>query len=176
MNDYIKIFAGMFDKAWFREHTLALYRRERKQTFPAWQKSANYIYELLKTEGFEAEYVEFPADGKTAYQDKIMPIGWDVNTMRLTVTTPVPGLKDPVIADYEREPLHAVKHSVATPPEGLDVRIITESQMKLGANVKGAMVLLDHRTPPRMAPVRMLLDLGAVGWISDYSEDPHPAE
>lgn len=173
MRDFVKQFEEMFDKAWFQEHTLALYAHERKQTFPGWQKGTDYIYALLKAEGFDAERINFPGDGKTLYQDKCMPIGWDVSTMRLTVKTPVPGLLDPVIADYEREPLHAVKHSVATPPEGLEVSIITESQMKMGADVKGALVLLDHRTQPRMAPVRMLLDLGAIGWVSDYSEDPH---
>ena len=172
MTDFIKTLEEMFDREWFARHTLSLYRLERKQTFPGSQAAAAYIRELLEAEGFRAEYLEFPADGKTAYQDKVMPLGWDVSTMRLTVTTPVPGLTDPVIADYAREPLHGVKHSVSTPPEGLRVRIVTESQMKLGADVRGCMVLLDHMTPPRMAPVRMLLDLGAIGWISDYSEDP----
>ena len=131
MKDFVKQFEEMFDKAWFREHTLALYAHERKQTFPGWQKGADYIYALLKAEGFDAERIDFPGDGKTLYQDKCMPIGWDVSTMRLTVKTPVPGLPDPVIADYEREPLHAVKHTVATPTEGLDVSIITESQKKM---------------------------------------------
>ena len=172
MIDFMKTLEEMFDREWFTEHTLNLYRLERKQTFPGCQAAAAYICDLLKAEGFRPEYLEFPADGKTAYQDKVMPLGWDATTMRLTVTTPVPGLRDPVIADFAREPLHGVKHSVSTPPEGLDVQIVTESQMKLGADVRGRMVLLDHRTQPRMEPVRMLLDLGAIGWISDYSEDP----
>ncbi|MBQ4316553.1 MAG: hypothetical protein IJC42_04555, partial [Oscillospiraceae bacterium] len=173
MQNYIKTFEDIFNSEYFTEHTLNIYRLERKQTFPAYKAAAEYTYNLLRKEGFDAEYIEFPADGKTCYQDKCMPIGWDVDKMSLEITTKIPGLKSPVIADYEREPLHAVKHSVSTPPEGLDVKIITESQMKMGADVTGALVLLDHRTMPRCEAVRMLLDLGAIGWVSDYSENPN---
>ncbi|MBQ2742597.1 MAG: AAC(3) family N-acetyltransferase [Oscillospiraceae bacterium] len=173
MQNYIKTFEDIFNSEYFTEHTLNIYRLERKQTFPAYKAAAEYTYNLLRKEGFDAEYIEFPADGKTCYQDKCMPIGWDVDKMSLEITTKIPGLQNPVIADYEREPLHAVKHSVSTPPEGLDVKIITESQMKMGADVTGALVLLDHRTMPRCEAVRMLLDLGAIGWVSDYSENPN---
>ena len=173
MRDYMKTFESMFDEKWFLEHTLNIYRHEKKQTYPEIEKAARYIYNLLCEEGFDAEYLEFPADGKTCYQDKCMAIGWDVNKMSLELITKVPGIENPVIADYEREPLHAVKHSVATPPEGLDVRIVTESQMKFGVDVKGCLVLLDQRTQPRCDAIRMLLDLGAIGWVSDYSENPN---
>ncbi len=173
MQNYIKTFEELFDGEYFTEHAVNLYRLERKQTFPAYKAAAEYTYNLLKEEGFDAEYIEFPADGKTCYQDKCMPIGWNVNKMSLEIKAKIPGLKNPVIADYEREPLHAVKHSVSTPPDGLDVKIMTESQMKLGADVTGALVLLDHRTQPRCEAMRMLLDLGAIGWVSDYSENPN---
>ncbi len=173
MQNYIKTFEELFDGKYFTEHTVNLYRLERKQTFPAYKAAAEYTYNLLRKEGFDAEYIEFPADGKTCYQDKCMPIGWDVSKMSLEIKTKIPGLKNPVIADYEKEPLSAVKHSVSTPPEGLDVKIVTESQMKLGADVTGALVLLDHRTQPRCEAMRMLLDLGAIGWVSDYSENPN---
>ncbi len=173
MQNYIKTFEELFDSEYFTEHTLNLFRAEHKQTFPAHKTAAEYIYDLLKKEGFDAEYIEFPADGKTCYQDKCMPIGWDVSRMSLEIKTKIPGLENPVIADYEVEPLCAVKHSVSTPPEGLNVKIVTESQMKLGADVTGALVLLDPRTQPRCAAMRMLLDLGAIGWVSDYSEDPN---
>ena len=173
MKDYTKTFEESFDLDWFLEHTLNIYRFERKQTHPAFEKAARYIYDLLREEGFDAEYLEFSADGRTCYQDKCMSIGWDVSKMSLEILTKVPGISNPVIADYEREPLHAVKHSVSTPPEGLDVNIITESQMKLGADVNGALVLLDAGTKPGGAAMRMLLDLGAIGWVSDYSENPN---
>ena len=173
MKDFIATFEAMFDKVWLREHILNLYRIERLQTFPAYQRAAEYTYDLLKKEGFQAELLNFPADGKTVYQDKCAPLGWDVSTMRLTLETAVPGISDPVIADFQREPLSAVKHSVATPPEGMVANLVTEAQMKAGDDVTGALVLLNQANRPRGEVVRMLLDLGAIGWVSDNLEDPH---
>ena len=144
MKDFIATFEAMFDKVWLREHILNLYRIERLQTFPAYQRAAEYTYDLLKKEGFQAELLNFPADGKTVYQDKCAPLGWDVSTMRLTLETAVPGISDPVIADFQREPLSAVKHSVATPPEGTVTNLVTEAQMKAGEDVAGALVLLNQ--------------------------------
>lgn len=172
MKDFIKIIDELTDRSWLSEHILNLYRFERRQTFPAYQAAANYVYDLLKQEGFEAEYLDFPADGVTTYQDKITPIGWDAENMRLTVLSDVPGLKDPIIADFASNPLSVAKHSVSTPPEGITTRLVTETQMKAGADVTGAFVLLERDTFPGKAPVKMLLDLGAVGWVSDFLEKP----
>lgn len=173
MKDFIPIFESLFDKNWLSTHIPALYRLERLQTFPAYQRAAKYTFDLLEAEGFQAELLNFPADGRTAYQDKCAPLGWDVSTMRLSLVTKVSGISDPVIADYEREPLSAVKHSVATPPEGITADLVTEAQMKAGEDVRGCFVLLNQATRPRGEVVRTLLDLGALGWVSDYLEDPH---
>ena len=76
---------------------------EYPQTFPARLNSANYVTELLRKEGFsDVLHVDFPADGKTVYQDKRMPISWDVSHARLTLLSKVAGLEDSVIADYEK--------------------------------------------------------------------------
>ena len=40
MKNRIAQFEALFDKEWFEKHTLALYRMERLQTFPAYQKGA----------------------------------------------------------------------------------------------------------------------------------------
>ena len=173
MQDHIKLFEQLFDRKWLKEHILNLYRIERRQTFPAYQEAAKYVYALLCQEGYEAELLSFPADGKTAYQDKISPLGWDVSNMKLTVLTPVDGLDDPVVADYQRESLSVVKGSVSTPPEGITARLVTESQMLAGEDVEGAFVLLNSATRPWDAILTMMLDLGALGWVSDFLEDPH---
>lgn len=172
MKNLITSIHQFLDLDWLTEHTKNLYRFERRQTFPAYAQAAKYAYDLLKQEGFDAEILETPADGRTTYQDKCSPIGWDVSNMKLTVVTPIAGLSDPVVSDYNREPLTCVKHSVSTPPEGLTTRLFTESQMKAGVDVRGAFVLLSPMTRPRGAIIKMLLDLGAVGWVSDYLEDP----
>lgn len=33
----------------------------------------------------DAEIITFPADGKTACQDKITPLGWEATTGKLTI-------------------------------------------------------------------------------------------
>lgn len=168
----IRTLASCFDAEWLKKHVCEMYRIERKQTFPAWQKSAQYAYDLLKSEGFEPEKIDFPADGRAVYQDKITPIGWDCAHMTCTLLSKVPGISDPVIADFSREPLEVVKGSCATPPGGMDAKVVAEGQMKAGENVRGAFILLDPGTRPRGDAMRMLLDLGAAGWISDYVENP----
>ncbi len=171
--NYIKEIDALLDREWLTEHIINLYRIERKQTFPAYIKAAEYVHNLMKSEGFDSEIINFPADGKTTYQDKRMPIGWDVTKMSLTLLTDVPGIGNPVISDFESEPLMAVKHSVSTPPEGIVAPLITEAQMKAGEDVKGAFVLLNQDTRGRGNVVKTILDLGAIGWVSDHLEDPH---
>lgn len=173
MHDYIKSFEQLFDQEWLKKHILDLYSIERKQTFPAYQEAAKYVYDLLCEEGYEAELLNFPADGKTSYQDKISPLGWDITNMKMTVLGNIPELDDPVIADYQREPLSVVKGSVSTPPEGITARLVTESQMLAGEDVEGAFVLLNSATRPWDTVMTMMLDLGALGWVSDFFENPH---
>lgn len=173
MENYIKEIRGMLDQEWLNKHTLNLYAIARKQTFEAYHQEASYVHELMKAEGFDSQLLSFPADGKTAYQDKCSPIGWDATTMKLTVVSGVPGYENKVISDMSVEPLMAVKHSVSTPPEGIVARVVTEAQMKAGEDVRGAFVLLDQDTRPYLGAMRMLLDLGAYGWISDFLENPH---
>ena len=167
----IKRFIELTDPDWVEKHIINLYRLERNQTFPYYNKAARYVYDLLCENGFDSEFIEFPADGKTAYQDKCSPIGWDASNVRLEVLGEIPHLSDPVIADFSREPLSVVKHSVSTPPEGITTRLVTEAQMKSGEDVTGAFVLLDQSTRPGGAAMTMLLDLGALGWVSDFHEE-----
>lgn len=160
------------DTEYLNEHVLKLYHISRKQTFPAYHREAQYACDLLKQEGFDAEIIHFPADGKTAYQDKCMPLGWDVSKMKLTLLTKVNGITDPVISDYEREPLMAVKGSVSTPPGGMKAQLVTEAQMRAGYDVRGCFVLLGPMSRPLGATMKMMSDLGAIGWVSDFLENP----
>ena len=153
-------------------HVLNLYHIARKQTFPAYHAEAQYACDLLKKEGFDAQIIHFPADGKTACQDKCSPLGWDVTKHKLTLLTKVNDIADPVISDYEREPLMAVKGSVATPPGGIKAQLVTEAQMRAGFDVRGCFVLLSPMSRPLGATMKMLSDLGAIGWVSDFLENP----
>lgn len=159
------------DRSWVMEQTKELWERERPQTFSAYSASAQYVYELLKENGFAAEKLTFPADGRTVYQDKRSPLAWDASVGRLTVMKSPVAFADPVVADFEKMPLNLIKHSVATPEGGIYTRLLTESQVYAGADCTGAMVLLEPDTAPisvigyNIAP---LLDLGALGFVSDY--------
>lgn len=172
MENLLNFVKNNLNTEYLNEHVLNLYRISRKQTFPAYHREAQYAYDLLKKEGFDAEIIHFPADGKTAYQDKCMPLGWDVSYMKLTLLTKVAGIDDPVISDYAREPLMAVKGSVATPPGGIKAQLVTEAQMRAGFDVRGCFVLLGPMTRPLGATMKMLSDLGAIGWVSDFLENP----
>ncbi len=169
--NYIRDFINEADSTWLEKHILALYELERKQSFDAYRQAAAYIHRLLQSEGFAAELLAFPADGKTVYQDKCCPIGWTVSDMRLELLSDVAGIADSVLADYKREPLSCAKHSVSTPPEGITAHVITENQLKTDEYAEGAFVLLNPSTRPTMPIIRLLLDLGAIGWISDYQEE-----
>ena len=160
------------DRAWLMEQTKKLTALEAPQTFPAYENAARYIYELLQTEGFDPEYLEFPADGKTAYNDCCMPIAWDATVGRLTVLNAENVFPDPVIADIDRLPIHLVKHSTATPVGGVVTRVVTEAAMLAGEDCTGAMVLLEAESRPTSGNIPMLLDLGAIGFISEYLVNP----
>ena len=67
INEEIEQLEKRLNKEWIKEHIINLYRIERLQTFPAYIRSAQYVFELLKSEGFDAEIINVPADGKTVY-------------------------------------------------------------------------------------------------------------
>lgn len=160
------------DRDWLMTHTKALTELEALQTFPAYERAAKYIHALLLQNGFDSEYLTFPADGRTVYQDKCMPLAWDATVGRLTVKSSLVSFKEPVIADFQKLPLHLVKHSVATPEGGILTSVVTESQVYAGTDCTGAMVLLEADTRPTSDSIASLLDLGALGFISEYLTNP----
>ena len=97
----------------------ALYQLEHGQTFSCYRAAAKKAMEILKENGIpNAEIIEYPADGKTAYQDKIMPLGWESTTGKLTILSG-PGLKPGLVAaDFQEHPFHLIKGSVGTAPGG----------------------------------------------------------
>ena len=162
--EIIKKIYGTLDMDFALRETEELYKREYGQTFASYKQSSEYLYSLLKREAFNPELYTFNADGKTAYQDKRLPIGWTATKGKLTVLNPWEGLKDPVIADFEKMPLSLIKHSVATPEGGIRTRIITESQLWAGEDPTGSLILLNTRP----TNISAYLDLGALGIVSDY--------
>ena len=164
----MKSIASELDMSFIMREVSALTDIEYPQTFKARANSTDYVEALLKREGYEDVLrVDFPADGKTAYQDKRMPISWDVSKAKMTILSNVVGLERKVVADYGENPFAIAWGSVSTPEEGMRVRIIPESEVYTGEDARGALVLLETSSRCRSEVITPLLDLGAVGFVTD---------
>jgi len=164
MKSYLKAFYGNISKDFLRTHTQALMEKELPQTTPATHNAADYIYNLLTDNDFEAERINFVSDGKTSCQDKIMPMCWDATYGRLTVMSDWEGER--VISDYEKEPFSLVRFSVSTPEEGLIARLVTFEQMQKGVDCHGAFVSVPQDVFPTDKVVVPILNAGAVGIVN----------
>ena len=164
MNTYLNAFLTEIDEKFLKDHTFALMQKELPQTNSANHEAADYIYELLKENGFDAERINFVSDGKTVCQDKIMPICWEATYGRLTIMSEWNG--DRVIADYEKEPFSLIRCSVETPEEGLTARMITWEQMMNGVDATGAFVTVPQGTLPTDKVLIPILDAGGIGLIN----------
>ena len=123
---------------------------EKGQTSSCYQRAAAFAAELLREKGFgNVETLAFPADGKTVFHDLKMPLFWEAETGSLRI----PRLEklgcDPVVADYRRHPFHLVKGSCALSDRPLEVRIVRETQMLAGEDVRDALILLEPMTRPQ---------------------------
>ena len=127
MKELYRDFRSKVDAEKLYRDMASLYQLEFGQTFSCYRASAKRTLEILKETGIpNAEIMTFPADGKTAYQDKIMPLGWEATTGKLTILNG-PGLaRGLVAADFQEHPFHLIKGSVGTAPGGEIVRILFE--------------------------------------------------
>lgn len=161
--------------------TFALCDIEKGQTTPCHIKAAEFVAEEMRKAGIpNVEKIDIVADGVTVYQDKTTPLAWDATMGRLTVISGLPSAWKPVsqrgqksaadnvLADFERHPFHLVKGSVATPPGGIVTKVVTAQKMLAGEDVRGAMVMLDANSRANKGTIHTLLDLGALGFITDY--------
>ena len=81
------------------QNTAQLLEIEQGQTFEHYRQAAEFTAGLIKAAGIEnCEIINFPADGKTVYQDKRMPLAWNAATGRLTIKQSAVKFDDPVIA------------------------------------------------------------------------------
>lgn len=164
-------FHHQINRARLLQNTRDLWQKEFGQTFDSYHASAKLAENLLKQAGGQSvERIAFPADGKTVFQDKTMPLGWRASSGKLEVVQSKGNFADPILADYERHPFHLIKGSVATPPEGIVTRLISEEDLYAGADPRGAMVLLNPEDRPSY---RNLRNTGILGIVSDYLVGRH---
>ena len=96
-----------------------------------------------------------------------MPLAWDATAGTLTVRKAAIPFDEKVVADFQRHPFHLIKGSVATPPEGIITKLITEDQMFTGEDAKGAMILAGADTRPQHGIYSDAADFGALGVVTD---------
>ena len=174
-------FLNLIDAHTIFERTIKLAALEKHQTTPYHHLAAEYVLSELQKAGIpNAERIDIAADGRTVFQDKVMPLAWDASTGRLTlisvsgekwVPVSMRGMKleeDPVLADFERHPFHLVKGSTATPPGGVVAKVLTEAQFLAGDDPRGAMIMLEPATRINKNILKSILDQGALGFITDY--------
>lgn len=139
---------------------------EFKGTFREYRASAEHTFNLLNESGIDAEFITFPADGKTAYQDFRSPLAWDASVGKLTVLKSEIPFETPVVADFTRHPFHLIKGSSSTPKGGIKARLLTEEQVLSGADATGAIVVFPSNKFARSASITPMLDRGAIGFVS----------
>ncbi|MBO4633361.1 MAG: DUF4910 domain-containing protein, partial [Lentisphaeria bacterium] len=165
MENLFKKIRSHLDAQMMAEKTEELCRIEMGQTFRHYHQAIDWICAEMKKVGIpNVERLVFPADGKTVYEDKRMPIAWDASIGKLTLCD----AEQTVAADFTQHPFHLIKGSVSTLPGGEIVRIITEQQFLAGEDPRGAMVMLETTTSPRAAVISPILDQGGRGIIADY--------
>jgi hypothetical protein len=152
------------------DETRQLFEIELPQTFDAYHASADKAVELLKKSGIpQVEKLSFPADGKTAYQDKIMPMGWNASSGKAVIISAEGIAQGTVIADYRKHPFYLIKGSTSTLQGGEEMPLLTCEAVLAGADPSGAMVLSPLDQDCRCRALKTLLDRGARGVISDFS-------
>ena len=173
---YEKILAGI-DAERLMRNTEELYKLERGQTFPCYHASAQRALEMLRElEIPNAEKISFPATGKDSWQDKRMPIGWDVTSGSVVIASAAGLAAGTVIADYKKNPFNVIKGSASTPGgKTVRMRIITEEALLSGADPHNALVMVKSPTAPRAHFLTHILDLGAVGVINDFAANAEDA-
>ena len=145
--------------------------KELGQTFTDYFHAAEFAFERMKEAGLsDCEFIRQPADGKSVFLDKQMPMAWDVTKGKLSVVSGRGFAPGEVLADYEKHPFGIVKGSVSTKEGGEKLRVVTEKDFRNGKDVKGALVLLEQDTWPRAATLNPVLEKGARGILSCFSK------
>ena len=173
---YEKILSGI-DADRMMRNTEELFKLERGQTFPCYHASAQKTFEMLQELGIpNAEKISFPATGKDSWQDKRMPIGWDITSGSVVIAEAVGLDAGTVIADYKKNPFNVIKGSTSTPDgKTVRMRIITEEALLSGADPHNALVMVRAQTAPTARFLTHVLDMGAAGVINDYSANADDA-
>ena len=147
----------------FHEH-------ERRMGFKNWRRSAKYGARELESTGAEVEVLETPADGKTAFLDHVMPMGWDCDFAMVEILDNDQNAE--VLVDSLTQPLCIAPFSPPTPKDGVIGEIVHEHTY--GRTPWKGKFILSMRSPesPSSTLRRLVNESGALGVLCAWSAVP----
>jgi len=151
-----------------------IYSTDRWFTFPKFAETANYVADTMRQIGLrDVEILNAPADGQTQVGFWTMPMAWDIRQGALEIVSPVLPAESRLLADYRTVPTSVGMWSGPTPPKGVTGEIVeledpsVEKIHKLDLRGKFVLTARDLREFKWM-----LVDTGALGTISAFTENP----
>ena len=114
-------------------YAAGLWQTDRWFTSPKFMETQQWAVEQMLAAGADqAEVVEIPSDGRTRYENWVMPMAFDCRGARLEEVSP--GYR--LLADWTQVPQCVVQWCGPTPPDGVIGPLVTEES--LDVNQPGA--------------------------------------
>lgn len=159
-------------RAW--EEAAAIHAIDRHFTFPAFQESARYSAEQMRAAGLaEVTILQAPADGRTLYGDWKMPFAWEASGATFDLIAASGDSER--IADRAVTPCCLAMWSAPTPPRGIEADLIfVDDPTGIAAEDLREKIVFTSADPH--AVKRRLLELGALGFLSDHQRIAAPSE
>ncbi|MBE6368201.1 MAG: hypothetical protein E7052_09895 [Lentisphaerae bacterium] len=171
-HDFFALTSSMLDMEFVKKHSLKLHELERLTDNSDFQKSTEYVCEVMREAGFsEIERYAIPMDGVTTYDDCTMPLAWDrTGRSTLEIIDPQLSSSERMLADSDIEPLNATIWSPPTPPGGVTAELVSLQAVDSEDwhELSGKIVLCD-RSPGGDLMYKLALS-GAVGLVSYVAE------
>lgn len=107
-------------------YTAGIWQTDRWFTSPKFLETQQWAVEQMLRDGAdEAEVVHIPADGRTRYENWIMPMAFDCRGARVEVVEP--GYQ--LLADWTQVPQCVVQWCGPTPPEGIVAPLVAADSL-----------------------------------------------
>ena len=107
-----------------------------------------------------------PANGKTQGGFWTLPLAWDVRVGTLEILDPQVPPDQRMLADYQKVPTSLCMWSGPTPSGAVETELVTMPATVRDGELKGKLVLSSRNSKTA------LIRAGALGLISDYTENP----
>jgi aminopeptidase-like protein len=150
------------ERAW--RSVCELHARDRWSSFDRYAESIAWCAAALQEVGVaEIERHAFPADGRTAFADWVMPLAWEVRAAALDLIEPAPRR----LAEYGVHPQSLVMWSAPTGPEGVEgeLLLLDAPEQVRELDLRGRIVF----TPGHPTEIKAAVAAGGgLGIVSDW--------